>query len=137
VNACGIVSDRDSHLRAEDPRSLGLGAQEAQEAQDATVALLEAETRAAGVGTSGTAARRLAHLLSVIGTPALFLHPADALQVAARAQELPAQALPMALDVSRSLAADPMTDEGLKRFLDDWQNAAGSRDGSSAAAASG
>lgn len=32
-----------------------------------------------GVGTSGPVARRLAHLLSTTGTPALFLHPADAL----------------------------------------------------------
>lgn len=32
-----------------------------------------------GAGTSGTVARRLAHLLSVTGTPALYLHPADAL----------------------------------------------------------
>lgn len=34
---------------------------------------------AAGSGTSGTVARRLAHLLSVTGTPALFLNPTDAL----------------------------------------------------------
>jgi D-arabinose 5-phosphate isomerase GutQ len=33
----------------------------------------------AGVGTSGETARRMAHLLSVTGTPALFIHPADAL----------------------------------------------------------
>lgn len=33
----------------------------------------------AGAGTSGAVARRLAHLLSVTGTPALFLSPADAL----------------------------------------------------------
>jgi arabinose-5-phosphate isomerase len=33
----------------------------------------------AGSGTSGSVARRLAHLLSVSGTPALFLSPADAL----------------------------------------------------------
>lgn len=32
-----------------------------------------------GVGTSGETARRMAHLLSVTGTPALFIHPADAL----------------------------------------------------------
>lgn len=32
-----------------------------------------------GSGTSGTIARRLAHLLSVCGTPAAFLHPMDAL----------------------------------------------------------
>jgi arabinose-5-phosphate isomerase len=32
-----------------------------------------------GSGTSGIMARRLAHLLSVCGTPALFLHPMDAL----------------------------------------------------------
>jgi D-arabinose 5-phosphate isomerase GutQ len=78
-----------------------------QEAMDAAIELLAAETRAvgsianlldgdfvhavellracagkvivSGVGTSGTVARRLAHLLSVSGTPALFLHPADAL----------------------------------------------------------
>lgn len=31
-----------------------------------------------GVGTSGTVARRMAHLLSVTGTPAVFIHPADA-----------------------------------------------------------
>jgi arabinose-5-phosphate isomerase len=33
----------------------------------------------AGSGTSGTVARRMAHLLSVCGTPAVFLHPMDAL----------------------------------------------------------
>jgi len=33
----------------------------------------------AGLGTSGEVARRMAHLLSVSGTPAFFLHPADAL----------------------------------------------------------
>lgn len=32
-----------------------------------------------GAGTSGETARRLAHLLSVTGTPALFLHPTDGL----------------------------------------------------------
>lgn len=32
-----------------------------------------------GVGTSGHVARRMAHLLSVTGTPAIFLHPADGL----------------------------------------------------------
>ncbi|QCR18195.1 KpsF/GutQ family sugar-phosphate isomerase [Agrococcus sp. SGAir0287] len=32
-----------------------------------------------GSGTSGAIARRLAHLLSVCGTPAAFLHPMDAL----------------------------------------------------------
>jgi arabinose-5-phosphate isomerase len=31
-----------------------------------------------GAGTSGAVARRFAHLLSVSGTPALFLHPGDA-----------------------------------------------------------
>lgn len=33
----------------------------------------------AGSGTSGFIARRMAHLLSVCGSPALFLHPMDAL----------------------------------------------------------
>jgi len=33
----------------------------------------------AGSGTSGTVARRMAHLLSVCGTPAVFLHAMDAL----------------------------------------------------------
>jgi D-arabinose 5-phosphate isomerase GutQ len=32
-----------------------------------------------GVGTNGPIGRRLAHLLSTTGTPALFLHPVDAL----------------------------------------------------------
>jgi arabinose-5-phosphate isomerase len=32
-----------------------------------------------GVGTSGETARRMAHLLSVTRTPALFIHPADSL----------------------------------------------------------
>jgi arabinose-5-phosphate isomerase len=34
---------------------------------------------AAGSGTSGSVARRMAHLLSVCGTPALFTHPMDGL----------------------------------------------------------
>jgi arabinose-5-phosphate isomerase len=91
-------------MRTPDLQSLGSVEQEALEA---AVALLAAESRAvgsiadrldgdflravellrscagkvivSGVGTSGTVARRLAHLLSVTGTPALFLHPADAL----------------------------------------------------------
>jgi arabinose-5-phosphate isomerase len=33
----------------------------------------------AGMGTSGATARRIAHLLSCGGTPALFVHPADGL----------------------------------------------------------
>jgi len=33
----------------------------------------------AGSGTSGAIARRMAHLLSVCGTPAAFMHPMDAL----------------------------------------------------------
>lgn len=32
-----------------------------------------------GAGTSGTVARRTAHLLSVSGTPSVFIHPMDAL----------------------------------------------------------
>lgn len=32
-----------------------------------------------GVGTSGPIARRMAHLLATCGTPAIYLHPADAL----------------------------------------------------------
>ncbi|MEA5053902.1 MAG: SIS domain-containing protein, partial [Propionicimonas sp.] len=32
-----------------------------------------------GLGTSGTVARRMAHLLSVTGTPAFFLSPSDGL----------------------------------------------------------
>lgn len=32
-----------------------------------------------GVGTSGPVARRLAHLLATTGTPAVYLHPGDAL----------------------------------------------------------
>lgn len=39
----------------------------------------EGKVIAAGSGTSGTVARRLAHLLSVTGTPALYLNPTDAL----------------------------------------------------------
>ena len=33
----------------------------------------------AGVGTSGMMARRLSHLLSVTGTPSVFIHPSDGL----------------------------------------------------------
>ena len=33
----------------------------------------------AGMGTSGATARRIAHLLSVGGTPSLYVHPADGL----------------------------------------------------------
>jgi arabinose-5-phosphate isomerase len=32
-----------------------------------------------GVGTSGPVARRMAHLLATSGTPAVYLHPGDAL----------------------------------------------------------
>jgi arabinose-5-phosphate isomerase len=40
-----------------------------------------------GVGTSGATAKRLAHLLSVTGTPAFYLHPADGLNGAISAVE--------------------------------------------------
>jgi arabinose-5-phosphate isomerase len=40
-----------------------------------------------GVGTSGATAKRLAHLLSVTGTPAFYLHPADGLNGAISAIE--------------------------------------------------
>ena len=39
----------------------------------------EGKVLVGGVGTSGETARRMAHLLSVTGTPSLFIHPADAL----------------------------------------------------------
>ena len=44
-------------------------------------ALLEGHGKVitSATGTSGTIARRLAHLLSVCGTPALFLHPTEGL----------------------------------------------------------
>jgi len=48
----------------------------------ATVRLLLAcrgKTLVTGMGTSGATARRIAHLLSVGGTPALFVHAADGL----------------------------------------------------------
>lgn len=40
-----------------------------------------------GVGTSGATAKRLAHLLSVTGTPSFYLHPADGLNGAISAVE--------------------------------------------------
>lgn len=49
---------------------------------DASVDLLlncSGKVFVAGAGTSGTVARRLAHLLSVSGTPAVYMPPADAL----------------------------------------------------------
>lgn len=57
-------------------------ADQIDESFDATVDLLLSCTGkvfVAGAGTSGTVARRLAHLLSVSGTPALYMPPADAL----------------------------------------------------------
>lgn len=52
---------------------------------DTTAAILDALLRCAGKvfvtgsGTSGSIARRMAHLFSVSGTPSLFLQPSDAL----------------------------------------------------------
>jgi D-arabinose 5-phosphate isomerase GutQ len=39
----------------------------------------EGKVLVCGLGTSGETARRMAHILSVTGTPSLFIHPADAL----------------------------------------------------------
>ncbi len=49
--------------------------------EDAARAILERRGKVftAGVGTSGHVAARLAHLLSVTGTPAVFLHPTEGL----------------------------------------------------------
>ncbi len=57
-------------------------ADQIDETFDATVHLLlecRGKVFVAGAGTSGTVARRLAHLLSVSGTPAVFMPPADGL----------------------------------------------------------
>lgn len=57
-------------------------ADQIDESFDLTVDLLlncAGKVFVAGAGTSGTVARRLAHLLSVSGTPALYMPPADAL----------------------------------------------------------
>lgn len=57
-------------------------AEQIGESFDATVDLLlncPGKVFVAGAGTSGTVARRLAHLLSVSGTPAVYMPPADAL----------------------------------------------------------
>ncbi|MDO7880657.1 KpsF/GutQ family sugar-phosphate isomerase [Salinibacterium soli] len=57
-------------------------ADQLDETFDRAVELLEACTGkvfVVGSGTSGAIARRMAHLLSVSGTPSVFVHPMDAL----------------------------------------------------------
>ena len=49
------------------------------EAAAAMVATVDGKIVFSGAGTSGCIARRAAHLFTVSGTPAMFLHPADAL----------------------------------------------------------
>ena len=52
------------------------------EATEAIITLLlqcEGKVFVTGSGTSGTIARRMAHLFSVSGTPSLYLQPSDAL----------------------------------------------------------
>jgi D-arabinose 5-phosphate isomerase GutQ len=67
----------DAEARAVQAVALGLGARVVEVAR-----LLHSrpgKVLVAGMGTSGAVARRMAHLLSVMGTPALFVHPADGL----------------------------------------------------------
>ena len=76
-----IVEIGRARVRAEVAAFATVEAQIDERLPAAARILLEATGKVipVGVGTSGVTARRLAHLLSVTGTPALFLHPADGL----------------------------------------------------------
>lgn len=82
-----ILGVARARLRAEAEAVLAL-ADAVDDAFVETAALLRACTGkvfVGGSGTSGTVARRMAHILSVTGTPALFLSPMDGLHGASGA----------------------------------------------------
>src|SRR5258708_861781 len=76
-----ILQDAREMIRREGAATAGV-AEQLDASFVAAVSLLlgcHGKVLVAGSGTSGAVARRLAHLLSVCGTPSLFLHPMDAL----------------------------------------------------------
>lgn len=76
-----ILESAREVIRREGAATAGI-AEQLDESFLAAVSLLlgcQGKVFVAGSGTSGTVARRMAHLLSVCGTPAVFLHPMDAL----------------------------------------------------------
>ncbi len=81
VDETRIVEIGRARVRAEIAALATLESQIDERLAAAARILLQAEGKVVpvGVGTSGVTARRLAHLLSVTGTPAIFLHPADGL----------------------------------------------------------
>jgi len=81
VNEDRLVEVGRARVAAEIAALSGLGSQIDGRLAVAARIVLQAKGKVipVGVGTSGVTARRLAHLLSVTGTPAIFLHPADGL----------------------------------------------------------
>jgi D-arabinose 5-phosphate isomerase GutQ len=76
-----ILEDARAMIRREGAATAGV-ADQLDASFVAAVSLLfgcRGKVLVAGAGTSGAVARRMAHLLSVCGTPSLFLHPMDAL----------------------------------------------------------
>jgi arabinose-5-phosphate isomerase len=76
-----ILQDAREMIRREGAATAGV-AEQLDTSFVAAVSLLlgcAGKVLVAGSGTSGAVARRMAHLLSVCGTPSLFLHPMDAL----------------------------------------------------------
>jgi D-arabinose 5-phosphate isomerase GutQ len=77
----GVFSTARELVRAEAAALVALEAQLDERLVKVAQLILERHGKVlpVGVGTSGHVARRMAHLLSVTGTPAIFLHPADGL----------------------------------------------------------
>jgi arabinose-5-phosphate isomerase len=76
ISAALVALERSSHFDIQDMLSL------ADLIQNSSGKVITS-----GVGTSGATAKRLAHLLSVTGTPSFYLHPADGLNGAISAIE--------------------------------------------------
>lgn len=77
----GALQAAQQLIKAEAAALMGLQSQLDTRLMTAAQLILQrpGKVLTAGVGTSGHVAQRLAHLLSVTGTPAVFVHPADGL----------------------------------------------------------
>jgi arabinose-5-phosphate isomerase len=76
-----ILQEAQTLIRAEGEALIGVADQLDASFVDTVRLVSECSGRVlvSGAGTSGTIARRMAHLLSSCGVPSFFMHPADAL----------------------------------------------------------
>jgi arabinose-5-phosphate isomerase len=81
VEAKEILEQAKEMIRAEGQAVIGVADQLGESFVQAVHLVSECKGRilVTGAGTSGTIARRTAHLLATCGMPAFFVHPADAL----------------------------------------------------------